>query len=134
MEMLNVDSLKCFLCVVKPPLDKSERNNYNIILFVGIHFFFEIFVIIFILLPQFRTNQFYKIMTFIYISLFCVIVTNHLFLVYSDPGFLKNSSKLTLLKLVEKNLKINDYCPICIVWFINFLDPKDFSLKTLYDL
>lgn len=119
-EMLNLSSIKCYLCVIKPPLEKVERNNYNIIFFVIVHFLFESFVTFFILLPKFSTSVFFQIITYIYILLFCVIFANHWFLVYSDPGFLKNMSRLTLLNLVEKNLKINDYCPVCVVFYFKF--------------
>jgi len=113
--MININTVKCNLCVVKPPLEKLERNNINIYFFVMIHFIFEAFVLIFILLPEFPLSLSYKILTFLYITLFCVILWNHLYLVFSDPGFLRNTSKLSLLKLVEKNLKVHDYCPVCVV-------------------
>lgn len=113
--MININTVKCNLCVVRPPLEKLERNNYNIYFFVSIHLIFEAFVLIFLLLPLFTISLTYKILTFLYVTLFCVIFWNHLFLVFSDPGFLRNTSKLSLLKLVEKNLKVHDYCPVCVV-------------------
>lgn len=118
-EMLNEKSIKFNFCQIKPSLEKVERNNINIIFFIGIHLFFECFVLFFILIPQFSTSLSYKIITFIYIKLFCLIILNHLYLIHSDPGFLKDSSKLSLLKLVEKNINIYDYCPQCIVNYSN---------------
>lgn len=121
-EMISQSSVKCNLCVVKPPLEKVEPNIYNILFFLIIHFVFETFILYEVLLPYYESSLLYRILTYLYVSLFTLIIWNHLYLVYSDPGFLKNTSKLSLLKLVEKNIKVHDYCPVCVVSIILILD------------
>lgn len=47
--------------------------------------------------------------------MFALVMIVFAFLVNSDPGFIENKNKVTLLNLVESKMKINDICPSCIV-------------------
>lgn len=36
-------------------------------------------------------------------------------LIFSNPGIQSADNKSTFLELIENNIKINDYCPVCII-------------------
>jgi hypothetical protein len=50
-----------------------------------------------------------------YVTLLIIVFGSFSYLIFSDPGFLKNRNAVNLLDLVENKVKINDYCPVCVV-------------------
>jgi choline-glycine betaine transporter len=98
-----IDMLKehtsCQLCIVRNPLNRIEKNNFNIIFFFVIHIIIELMVFTIILpckniiklLNKIDVNS--KNVSISYVLLFCVVVIVYIILIYSNPGLVNNKNK-----------------------------------------
>ena len=52
----------------------------------------------------------------LYYSIQLLIYSIFILLLYADPGYKINYEKISLLDLVSRKVKIEEYCPMCVVY------------------
>jgi hypothetical protein len=118
--MLSNNRMQDQIMLTTPPFTNQFGNSYfNVVLFVILHVLCGSLVL-FILLPC--KNIYFKsslvldshILPFVYIGFFCLLMGSFGTLVFSDPGYVMTNNS-SLVDLIDKKIKINEYCPVCIV-------------------
>ena len=86
----------------------TYQRIFNSVMFVCLHFFFELLILLFIL-PKINIHIYFMAFWILIIALF----VSFFFANKSDPGFLEAKDNLTWLQMVEQKIHINEYCPYC---------------------
>ncbi len=101
-----------------PPLTKSNKSFFNVSLFFILHVCLEglaFFTLLPCIINQINLDFQNYLMNYFYIFIFVIVMLTFFVLIFSDPGYELNKKEIKLLDLVESKVKLNDYCPICVV-------------------
>ena len=94
--------------VVKLPLQKAERSNNNIFVFILLN------IIGYLLLYGYTLPYFDKLsLLTIGVCFFIIDNSLYIYLILSNPGNVFDNNPNTLYNLILEDVCINDYCPQC---------------------
>ena len=108
LEMLEEERTSCHMFVLKIPVQKLDKNNFNIYFFISAHIILESLVF-FILLPcnyncylHLNYNLVYRsgLLSVIYLLLLVLVITLFFVLLNSNSGLIENKNKDTLLVII----------------------------------